>query len=122
MLDGTSQFDGVPSNFAPPIDDYNTMSDILIAHSTLPGYKSHRDTAEGSWFINCLCKVFMEHAHNTDVTTLLLKVSEKLIKIKSSIMTSQTPTFHNIHFKNCYLHPGIYEEEGEIKKFNECIP
>lgn len=37
-------------------------ADMLVAHSTLPGYVAYRDSITGSWFITILCKVFMEHA------------------------------------------------------------
>ena len=32
--------------------------DILIAYGTVPGYVANRDTMHGSWYIECLCKVF----------------------------------------------------------------
>lgn len=119
MLDGRTQSDGVPPNFSLPHCTDGTMSDVFIAHSTLPGYKSHRDIFEGSWYINCLCKIFMEHAHNKHVESLFIIVNKKMRNIKSGEMTSQTSMFSNVAFNNCYLHPGIYEEEGELKHFTD---
>lgn len=72
-----------------------------------------------------LCKVFMNHAHDMDVESMLKKVDEEL-EIVSSLpwpvenfnhRTEQTSTFQNIAFKRCYLHPGIYEADGQLAHF-----
>jgi caspase-like apoptosis-related cysteine protease len=52
-----------------------SMSDILIGYSTLPGFASHRDVHLGTWYINAVCEVFMEHACDTDVEDMLKMVS-----------------------------------------------
>jgi hypothetical protein len=52
-----------------------SMSDILIGYSTLPGFKSHRDVYLGTWYIQAVCEVFMEHACDTDVEDMLKMVS-----------------------------------------------
>ena len=52
-----------------------SMSDILIGYSTLPGFASHRDVYLGTWYIQAICKVFMEHACDTDVEDMLKMVS-----------------------------------------------
>jgi hypothetical protein len=51
------------------------MSDILIGYSTLPGFKSNRDVYLGTWYIQAICEVFMEHACDTDVEDMLKMVS-----------------------------------------------
>jgi ABC-type cobalamin transport system permease subunit len=51
------------------------MSDILIGYSTLPGFASKRDVYLGTWYINAICEVFMEHACDTDVEDMLKMVS-----------------------------------------------
>ena len=52
-----------------------TMSDVLIGYSTLPGFTSNRDVYLGTWYIQAVCEVFMEHAWNTDVEDMLKMVS-----------------------------------------------
>ncbi|KAG5443760.1 Caspase-3 [Clonorchis sinensis] len=53
-------------------------SDILLAHSTVPGYFAWRNSASGSWFIQELCKILEDdltgkQAH--DILTLLTVVA-----------------------------------------------
>jgi len=48
-----------------------SMSDVLIGYSTLPGFKSNRDVYLGTWYIQAICEVFMEHAWNTDIEDML---------------------------------------------------
>ena len=50
-------------------------SDILLAHSTIDGQKSYRNTLEGSWFIQTLVKQFKDHAHTLHVLDILTKVN-----------------------------------------------
>jgi hypothetical protein len=51
------------------------VSDILIGYSTLPGFKSNRDVYLGTWYIQAICEIFMEHACDTDVEDMLKMVS-----------------------------------------------
>lgn len=92
--------------------------DMLIAHSTLPHYKSHRDIYVGSWYIQLICEVFMLHAHDTDVEEMLKMVDYQLAELKSEHKTMQTSSYTNEGFnRRCYIHPGIYRENDEIKHF-----
>jgi len=52
-----------------------SMSDVLIGYSTQPGFGSHRNVYLGTWYIQAVCEVFMEHAWNTDVEDMLKLVS-----------------------------------------------
>lgn len=52
-----------------------SMSDILIGYSTLPGFASNRDKYLGTWYIQAICEIFMEHACDTDVEDMLKMVS-----------------------------------------------
>ncbi|CAG2068382.1 unnamed protein product, partial [Timema podura] len=67
---GRTQFDGIPNKRVR-----SSYSDMLIAHSTLPGYTSNRDIYRGTWFVQAICKIFMEHAHDTDVEDMLKMVN-----------------------------------------------
>ncbi|KAJ3643994.1 hypothetical protein Zmor_026671 [Zophobas morio] len=104
-----------------------TYSDMLICHPSVKGYSAHRNSIKGSWYIQLLCKVFMENAHDMDMESLLRKVDEEL-EIVSSMpwemsgegqSTQQTSTFQNIGFKKCYLHPGVYEDNGKMMHFED---
>lgn len=79
------------------------------------GFESHRDIFTGSWYIQLICQVFMDHAHDTDVENLLKKVSHSLENQRSITLSAQSSTFQNVGFKTCYLNPGIYKEDGKTK-------
>ncbi|XP_045785571.1 caspase Dronc [Maniola jurtina] len=81
-------------------------SDILIAHSTLPGNVSYRDGMEGSWYIQALCEVFAARAHDCHVDELFTLVDRQL-HARFHIQTSSVDRWGF----NCrlYLHPGLYE-------------
>jgi caspase-like apoptosis-related cysteine protease len=69
MTSGRIQHDGSSSIVL------RTMSDVLIGHSTLPGFSSNRDIYLGTWYIQAICEVFMEHACDTDIEDMLKMVS-----------------------------------------------
>ena len=69
LTDGRTDTDGSSSVCQ------RTMSDILIGYSTLPGFASNRDKYLGTWYIQAICEVFMEHACDTDVEDMLKMVS-----------------------------------------------
>jgi caspase-like apoptosis-related cysteine protease len=69
LTSGRIQRDGSASVILP------TMSDILIGYSTLPGFISNRDVYLGTWYIQAICEVFMEHAWDTDIEDMLKMVS-----------------------------------------------
>lgn len=48
----------------------------------------------------------MEHAHDTDVESMLKMVDQKLDGI-SHTYSRQTTSFENRGFKTCYLHPRL---------------
>merc|ERR1719186_89288 len=48
-----------------------TWEDMLITYSTVPGYVANRDQYRGTWFIECLCQVFMDQAADTDIREML---------------------------------------------------
>ncbi|XP_020286257.1 caspase Dronc isoform X2 [Pseudomyrmex gracilis] len=86
-------------------------SDMLVVHSTLPGYVSYRDTITGSWFIQNLCKIFMNHACTTHVQDLFSLVDSELKNLRTINNECQTSSIQSLGFhKHCYLHPGLFEE------------
>lgn len=94
--------------------------DMLIAFSTLPGDRSYRDTCLGTWYMQAICKAFMEHAHDTDIENLLKVVDYNLKHLRSADGNMQTSSYENRGFRLCYLHPGIYQDENnQMRKYNE---
>ena len=82
---------------------------MLIAHSTLPGYVSYRFPAEqklyilltstlfirrdifrGTWFVESLCKVFMELASYMDLRDMLDETARMLSEYETEAGTKQS--------------------------------
>ena len=67
-------------------------ADVLVAFSTVDGYESYRDEAEGSWFISVLIDVLNKQAHDMNLTDLLIIVNKKVAE-KSHRGKKQIPSF-----------------------------
>ncbi|XP_071054131.1 caspase Dronc-like [Onthophagus taurus] len=91
--------------YSCPVLQQGKIRDVLICYSTLPGFSAHRDTISGSWYINDLCRIFMDHAHDTDVEGLLKMVDQKLSNHGIDGSDLQTSTYESLGFKVCYLNP-----------------
>eukprot|EP00058_Branchiostoma_floridae_P001255 XP_002586743.1 hypothetical protein BRAFLDRAFT_105741 [Branchiostoma floridae] len=57
-----------------------TRTDMLCGYATQLGYKSFRNTENGSWFIQAITKVFMEHAKDKSLTEMMPKVINDVSK------------------------------------------
>jgi len=93
-----------------PNQTYKEVSweDMLIAYSTLPGYVSNRDHYRGTWFIESICKVFMENAKDMNLRDMLDEVGLVLSRYESEIGTKQSFNYDVRHFyKKLYFNPGI---------------
>ncbi|GAB0087542.1 hypothetical protein DMENIID0001_018590 [Sergentomyia squamirostris] len=93
-----------------------TKSDILVCYATVKGFESHRNTERGSWYIQALCQIWAENAHDTDVETMMKMVDTLMReeKGKSETHTVQTASMENLGFnKALYLNPGCYKEDNE---------
>jgi len=54
-------------------------ADFLIAYSTIPGFYSWRNTSNGSWFVQALCKELnSETAAARDLLSILTRVSRRV--------------------------------------------
>ena len=83
-----------------------TWEDMVVAYATLPGYVANRDTYRGTWFVECLCKVFMENAHQLEVREMLDIVAEKLRQFESENGTKQSCAYEVRNFyKKLYFNP-----------------
>eukprot|EP00094_Tigriopus_californicus_P009381 TCALIF_09046-PA protein Name:"Similar to CASP2 Caspase-2 (Gallus gallus)" AED:0.11 eAED:0.11 QI:358/1/0.85/1/0.5/0.57/7/0/265 len=118
----TDETDAVPiNNESNNFIKTPSWEDYLIANATIPGYVAHRNTQRGSWFVECVCQVFMEHAHDTDIRDMLDKVGLKMRNnYESRFGTFQTSTHESRHFyKKLYFNPTDYE--GTIEYVNDVI-
>ncbi|XP_053673133.1 caspase-like [Anopheles nili] len=75
-----------------------THADFLFAYATIPGFMAFRNTTQGSWFINELCKEMQENGFKYDLVTLLTFVTQKVAYEHESVsnlpeynMRKQTP-------------------------------
>lgn len=55
-----------------------SYEDMFVSFATIPTYVAYRNNMKGSWFIQCLCKVFMRYSCEEDLVALLLRVSKEL--------------------------------------------
>ncbi|NXK54933.1 CASP3 protein, partial [Chauna torquata] len=58
-------------------------ADFLYAYSTAPGYYSWRNAAEGSWFIQSLCRVLREYARKLELMQILTRVNRRVAEYES---------------------------------------
>ncbi|XP_067993079.1 caspase-3 [Melanerpes formicivorus] len=58
-------------------------ADFLYAYSTAPGYYSWRNSAEGSWFIQSLCKMLEKHARELELMQILTRVNRRVAEYES---------------------------------------
>ena len=67
--------------------------DMILACSTVSGYVSWRNTEQGSWYIQTLCQVFMNHSHEKSLRRMLDMISEKIEDRESSSGGKQQTTY-----------------------------
>jgi hypothetical protein len=94
-----------------------SLKDFIIGYPTQSGFRSFRNTAVGSWYINALTRVFAERACDTDVPTMLRSVNSFVSKWVSC---SDNPELHrgtqvasivdSLTKDHLYLFPGIMEQ------------
>ena len=58
----------------------SSWNDMLILYSTIPGYFSWRNSSQGSFMIQSLCKIISNNSHNMDLEEMLKKVNRDLQK------------------------------------------
>ena len=63
---------------------------MVIAYSTIPGFTSQRDLQKGTWFIQCLVKVFKRHFSEKELLELLKITQRELSKCTNSNGAKQT--------------------------------
>ena len=87
-------------------------ADFLLAHSTVAGYYSWRNTVQGSWFIQVLGKVLLANNKTEDVLTMLTKVNQVVaVRYESNSSRQefnnkkQTPFIYSTLLRKLYLQP-----------------
>ena len=75
---------------------------------TIPGYTSQRDPQEGTWFIQSLVEIFMNHSHEKELIDLLRMTSDYLSKFTNAYGDKQTCNVEMRHlYKRIYFNPGV---------------
>jgi len=101
--------DSIPMSICSELDHARpTWEDMCIAYSTIPGYTSQRDPDKGTWFIQALVEIFMNHSHEKELIDLLRMTSDYLSKFTNSYGEKQTCNVEMRHlYKRIYFNPGI---------------
>ncbi|XP_052896213.1 caspase Dronc-like [Anopheles moucheti] len=107
--------DGMVDLKKPQPSNIATYCDMLVCYATVPGFAAHRDTKTGSWFVESMCEVWSEHAHNTDVEMLMKLVGKRAANYRTKHEAMQTSSTEQRGFhKQLYLNPGYYENATEL--------
>merc|ERR1719189_2399212 len=73
-----------PANIGiPQEENFNlardpSFEDMFVSFATIPTYVAYRNNLKGSWFVQCLCRIFMKYSGAEDLDTLLLRVTQEL--------------------------------------------
>eukprot|EP00795_Rhopilema_esculentum_P010352 gene10352-19053_t len=110
---GANEDKGMPvpgEVFSDGIDDQQTatfpmLSDIFIGYATPSGFKSWRNTTEGSWYISKLCEVFSKLAKKNDLMTMITKVNGEVSKLYTDKGLKQVPNPSMTLTKLLYFNP-----------------
>ncbi|KAK2546149.1 hypothetical protein Q9966_000618 [Columba livia] len=87
-------------------------ADFIMCYSVAQGYFSHRETINGSWYIQDLCEALRKHGSSLEFTELLTVVNRKvscrkvdICKDIRAIGKKQIPCFASMLTKKLYFHP-----------------
>ncbi|XP_006918975.1 caspase-6 isoform X1 [Pteropus alecto] len=87
-------------------------ADFLMCYSVAEGYYSHRETVNGSWYIQDLCEMLGTFGSSLEFTELLTLVNRKVsrrrvdfCKDPSAIGKKQVPCFASMLTKKLYFFP-----------------
>ncbi|XP_053357973.1 caspase-6-like [Clarias gariepinus] len=85
-------------------------ADFIMCYSVAEGFYSHRETVNGSWYIQDLCMLLKEYGSSLEFTELLTLVNRKVShrsvgvsKDPSSIGKKQVPCFASMLTKKLYF-------------------
>ncbi|XP_070614019.1 caspase-6 isoform X2 [Erythrolamprus reginae] len=87
-------------------------ADFLMCYSVAEGFYSHRETLNGSWYIQDLCEMIRKYGASLEFTELLMlvnrKVSQRSVDVCKDIHAigkKQIPCFASMLTKKLYFHP-----------------
>ncbi|NWI64815.1 CASP6 protein, partial [Todus mexicanus] len=86
-------------------------ADFIMCYSVAQGYFSHRDTANGSWYIQDLCEALRKHGSSLEFTELLTVVNRKVSRRENKCRDNnakgkkQIPCFASMLTKKLYFPP-----------------
>ncbi|XP_045326499.1 group XIIA secretory phospholipase A2 isoform X1 [Leopardus geoffroyi] len=87
-------------------------ADFLMCYSVAEGYYSHRETVNGSWYIQDLCEMLGKFGSSLEFTELLTLVNRKVsqrrvdfCKDPTAIGKKQVPCFASMLTKKLYFFP-----------------
>ncbi|XP_054578930.1 caspase-6 isoform X4 [Eptesicus fuscus] len=87
-------------------------ADFLMCYSVAEGYYSHRETVNGSWYIQDLCEMLRKFGSSLEFTELLTLVNRKvsqrrvdICKDLSAIGKKQVPCFASMLTKKLHFFP-----------------
>ncbi|XP_060782592.1 caspase-6-like [Neoarius graeffei] len=85
-------------------------ADFIMCYSVAEGFYSHRETLNGSWFIQDLCELLQEYGSTLEFTELLTLVNRKVSQRSvgncrdlSAIGKKQVPCFASMLTKKLYF-------------------
>uniref|UniRef100_A0A8C5M3S5 Caspase-6 n=1 Tax=Leptobrachium leishanense TaxID=445787 RepID=A0A8C5M3S5_9ANUR len=87
-------------------------ADFIMCYSVAEGYYSHRETINGSWYIQDLCEVLKKYGSEREVTELLTLVNRRVsmrsvenCADRNAIGKKQVPCFASMLTKKLYFKP-----------------
>ncbi|XP_019956800.2 caspase-6 [Paralichthys olivaceus] len=87
-------------------------ADFLMCYSVAEGYYSHRETINGSWYIQDLCELLQRFGDSLEITELLTLVNRKVSmrsvgnsSDRNAIGKKQVPCFASMLTKKLYFRP-----------------
>ncbi|XP_077068915.1 caspase-6-like [Siphateles boraxobius] len=87
-------------------------ADFLMCYSVAEGYYSHRETVNGSWYIQDLCEILRRYGSTLEFTEILTLVNRKVslrsvenCRDRSAIGKKQVPCFASMLTKKLFFRP-----------------
>ncbi|KAM7419374.1 hypothetical protein PAMA_016484 [Pampus argenteus] len=112
----TPACDAVDSEVNEVVVDASTVhtlpagADFIMCYSVAEGYYSHRETINGSWYIQDLCELLKKYGNSLEFTELLTLVNRKVSMRRvgncidrSAIGKKQIPCFASMLTKKLYF-------------------
>ncbi|XP_037545962.1 caspase-6 [Nematolebias whitei] len=87
-------------------------ADFIMCYSVAEGYYSHRETINGSWYVQDLCELLKKYGTSLEFTELLTLVNKKVSmrrvgngNDRSMVGKKQVPCFASMLTKKLYFRP-----------------